>query len=287
LEWLLTKLCIEDIYFAELFAKLGSSCTSDGSVGPQSHYIEFTNEQAFLFRLLSKCLSERPREVTVSNEFALGVPKILKEASDSVASSSRGSSELPTGSPAIDVLGYSLLILRDICAWEHFSSPDTEPPVNSLLSAGILELVLNLLRELEPPLIVKKSIAHANKQEVQPDTAETKKVCPYKGYRRDLVSVISNCLRTRKQVQDEVRERNGILLLLQQCVIDEDNPFLREWGLLAIWNLLDGNLENQNEVAELQLQGPVQTPEIANLGLKVEVDEKSGRAKLVNIPSCK
>lgn len=283
LEWFLTKLCIEESYISEVFAKLGSLGGSDTSDGPESHNIMFTAEQAFLLCLLSKCLSERPREVMVSNEFGLEVLKILTDASGCVDFSSRGSSELPTDASAIDVLGYSLLLLRDICAWENHSSGGTEPPINALLSAGILELVLSLLCELEPPLIVKKSIARAKEQGVQPVSAETMKVCPYKGYRRDLVSVICNCLRGRKQVQDEIRQKNGILLLLQQCVIDEDNSFLREWGVLAIGYLLEGNPENQHEVAELQLQEPVQTPEIANLGLKVEVDGKSGRAKLVNM----
>ncbi|ONK73138.1 uncharacterized protein A4U43_C04F27640 [Asparagus officinalis] len=247
----------------------------------ESGSIMLNTEQAFLFRILSKCLSERPREVMVTNEFALEVLNILKESCGTVDFSTRSTSELPTGFPEIDVFGYSLLILRDICAWENFSSPGTEPPVISLLSNGIIELVLSFLRDLEPPAIVKKSIEKANQQGVQMISTDMK-ACPYRGYRRDLVSVICNCLRGRKQVQDEVRHRNGILLLLQQCVVDEDNPFLREWGLLATSYLLEGNPENQNEVAQLQMQEPVQMPEITNLGLKVEVDEKSGRAKLVN-----
>lgn len=80
-----------------------------------------------------------------------------------------------------------------------------------------------------------------------------------------------------------MRERNGILLLLQQCVIDEDNPFLREWGIWAVRNLLEGNAENQRVVAELEVQGSVDVPEITGLGLRVEVDQITRRAKLVNL----
>ena len=48
-------------------------------------------------------------------------------------------------------------------------------------------------------------------------------------------------------------------------------------------NLLEGNSENQQAVAELELQGSVDMPELAGLGLKVEVDQNTRRAKLVNI----
>jgi cytochrome c biogenesis protein ResB len=83
-------------------------------------------------------------------------------------------------------------------------------------------------------------------------------------------------------VQDEVRQLNGIMLLLQQCVIDEGNAYLREWGLLAVKNLLEENEENQKEVSELQMQEPILTPEIADIGLRVEIDKKTGHPKLVN-----
>jgi ataxin-10 len=109
------------------------------------------------------------------------------------------------------------------------------------------------------------------------------KVCPYKGFRRDLVAVIGNCAYRRKHVQDDIRQKNGMLLMLQQCVTDEDNPFLREWGIWSMRNLLEGNSENQQAVAELELQGSVDMPELAGLGLKVEVDQNTRSAKLVNI----
>jgi hypothetical protein len=61
------------------------------------------------------------------------------------------------------------------------------------------------------------------------------------------------------------------LLPLQQCVIDEDNPYLRELGLPAIKNLLEENKENQKEISEPEMQEHVLTLEIANIGLKVEI----------------
>ena len=71
---------------------------------------------------------------------------------------------------------------------------------------------------------------------------------------------------------------------MQQCVTDEDNPFLREWGIWSVRNMLEGNNENQKVVAELEIQGSADVPEITSLGLRVEVDQRTRRAKLVNIP---
>lgn len=213
----------------------------------------------------------------MTDGFALAVLEVAREGYTAAAGCGSGcGSALPTRLPATDVLGYSLTILRDVCAWEDPELGTEAHLVDSLLSSGLLEFTLTALGELGPPSVVRKSGPSA--------TAGPAKACPYEGFRRDIVSVIANCLHRRKRAQDEVRERSGIFLLMQQCVVDDGNPFLREWGLLAIRNLLEGNAENQREVSELQLQGPVDTPEITGLGLKVEVDEKSGRAKLVNIP---
>ncbi|KAK9170418.1 hypothetical protein Syun_002558 [Stephania yunnanensis] len=202
-----------------------------------------------------------------------------------VRTASEGKSGLPTGSPSIDVLGYSVTILRDVCAMEDQGRSKIEGSVNvveSLLSLGFLDFLLDILRSLEPPEIIRKSMSQGENNAVR-TYSDSWKLCPYKGFRRDIVAVIVNCLYRRKHVQDEIREKNGILLLMQQCVADEHNPFLREWGIWTMRNLLEGNEENQRVVAEMELQGSVEVPELTKLGLRVEVDQKNRRAKLVNI----
>ncbi|XP_062209639.1 uncharacterized protein LOC133911423 [Phragmites australis] len=275
IEWLLLKVCVEAQQSESLFRALCSTndeCSDSG---------EYNAKHAFVFGMLSKCLTNHPKEVTVTDSFALDVFDVHKHAAETVDFTHRGSSPLPTGCPAIDVLGYSLQLLRDICAWVSPSS-DTPVPVDSLLQTGLVKRLLKYLGDLEPPSTIRKSMARG--QGDNRPALENAKVCPYIGYRRDLVSVIANCLHGRKRVQDEVRQLNGIMLLLQQCVVDEENPYLREWGLLAVKNLLEGNEVNQKEVSELEMQEPVITPEIANIGLKVEIDNETGRPKLVNTP---
>lgn len=243
----------------------------------------FSTEQNCLLRIISEILNERLNEITVPNDFALYVFGVFKNSVRVLNYATRGRSGLPTGSIEINVLGYSLTILRDICAQGTLrgSAEDTMDVVDVLLSYGLIELLLCLLRDLEPPAIIRKSINQAEDRDGS--SSSTLKPCPYKGFRRDIVGVIGNCLYGRKVVQDEIRRKDGLLLLLQQCVTDEDNPYLREWGIWCVRNLLEGNQENQQAVAELELQGSVDVPDLARLGLRVEMNPETGRPKLVNI----
>ncbi|XP_068663219.1 uncharacterized protein [Aristolochia californica] len=269
LPWLLSKICYEATFFNQLFMQLSTANSSRYKSDNVSDVL-FTPEQVFLLSLLS-----RIHEQFVSNDFGLAILQILKKASASIHSPYAP----PIDTLAVEVLEYTLIILRDICAsvCQGDQCRDSLLAVDLLLSSGLLTFLLDLLRQLEPPEIIRRSrLQELNQGKIR---------CPYKGYRGDIVSVIANCAFRRKQVQDEIRQQNGILLLLEQCVIDEGSPFLREKGLWAVRNLLEGNEENQREVAELKLQGTVDTPEITDLGMRVVMDPESGRAKLVNVSS--
>ncbi|XP_057497100.1 uncharacterized protein LOC130781785 [Actinidia eriantha] len=259
LKLLLSKVCLEENKFPQLFSTLclvGASENSQDDINIRHNF--FVSEQAYLLNIISEILNERIHEISVSKDFATCVLGILKQVVGAVDWVSRGECGLPTGSAVVDVLGYSLTILREICARDILGGSkehDSLDVVDSLLSSGLLELLLGLLRDLEPPAIIKKAMKQNGDQDGA--TSSSFRPCPYKGFRTDIVAVICNCMYQRKHVQDEIRHRNGILLLLQQSVIDDDNPFLREWGIWSMRNLLEGNPENQQVVAELQLQGSV------------------------------
>ncbi|KAK2653753.1 hypothetical protein Ddye_013609 [Dipteronia dyeriana] len=273
---IVSRVCLEDIHFPVLFSKL-----KDSSIGDDG----FSSEQGFLLRVVSEIVNERIEEISVPGDFTLCVLGIFRKSVGVVDFFSRGKSGLPTDSIAINVLGYSVSILRDICAREDPSgSEDSVDVVDRLISSGLIELFLSLLHDLEPPTTIRKAMRLSENQEGA-TRSYSAKTCPYMGFRKDIVAVIGNCVYRRKQVQDEIRERNGILLLLQQCVVDEENQFLREWGIWSVRNILEGNAENQQVVADLELQGSIDVPELSGLGLRVEVDQQTQRAKLVNVPS--
>ncbi|KAJ0265259.1 ARM repeat superfamily protein [Hirschfeldia incana] len=269
LKLLVSRLCVEGDCFPSLFSKLG-------------HEDErFISEQAFLLRMVSDIANERLKEVSIPEDTARFVLGLLRESVGVFDFVSGERSELPTGSAVIDVMGYSLVIIREACAGgslEELKIADNDGSgcggnVEMLLSSGLIELLLDLLRKLEPPTTIKKALNHSS---------SSGKPCPYRGFRRDIVAVIGNCAYRRKEVQDEIRERDGLFVMLQQCVTDDENPFLREWGLWCVRNLLEGNEENQKVVAELEMQGSVDVPQLREIGLRVEIDAVTSRPKLVN-----
>lgn len=286
LKLLLSRVCLEESQLPLLFSKLWSGDASEGEVS-EFRDDQLSSEQAFLLRIVAEILNERIGDVAVIKDFALFVYEIFKQCIGVLQHAPKAKSGIPTGCAAIDVLGYSISILRDICVQDDVekggNKGDAEDVVDELLSHGFIDLLLSLLHDLEPPVIIRKAIQQSENRD-QAEASRLCKPCVYKGFRRDIVALVGNCVYRRKHAQDEIREKNGIMILLQQCVTDEDNPFLREWGIWSVRNMLEGNEENQRAVAELEVQGSVDMPEISSLGLKVEVDQKTRRAKLVNVP---
>ncbi|CAG7859559.1 ataxin-10 isoform X2 [Brassica rapa] len=265
LKLLVSRLCVEGDCFPGLFSKLANHKDST-----------FTSDHAFLLSMVSDIVNERLKEVSIPKDTAHFVLGLLSQSVQVFDFASAETSELPTGSAVIDVMGYSLVVIRDACAGgsiEELKNDSSGGNVDMLLSSGLIELLLDLLRKLEPPTTIKKALKQS---------PSSGKPCPYRGFRRDIVAVIGNCAYRRKEVQDEIRERDGLFLMLQQCVTDDENPFLREWGLWCVRNLLEGNEENQKVVAELEMQGSVDVPQLREIGLRVEIDPLTSRPKLVN-----
>lgn len=46
----------------------------------------------------------------------------------------------------------------------------------------------------------------------------------FKGMKRDVITILTLLLHLKKQLQDTIREKGGIPLILSQCNIDDDNP---------------------------------------------------------------
>ena len=74
-------------------------------------------------------------------------------------------------------------------------------------------------------------------------------------------------------------ERNAIHVLLS-CTSFATSCFtLREWGVIAIRNILHENEANQSVVAELDAQDPIQSAALDQAGVRVKMD-KSGKVSL-------
>ncbi|TFK51736.1 hypothetical protein OE88DRAFT_1712266 [Heliocybe sulcata] len=70
--------------------------------------------------------------------------------------------------------------------------------------------------------------------------------------KRDLVRLLGILCHETRSVQDCVRVSGGIPVVMNMCVVDERNPFLREHAVFCLRNLLHDNPENQAVVNEIQ-----------------------------------
>lgn len=76
--------------------------------------------------------------------------------------------------------------------------------------------------------------------------------------------------------------RNGLHVLLT-CTTHATACFtLREWGVIAIRNVLEDNTENQSVVKDLMAQGPVESADLEEAGVRVQLDSK-GKVSLATI----
>ena len=66
----------------------------------------------------------------------------------------------------------------------------------------------------------------------------------------DIIKVISNLSFFSKDYQNQFR--NALLYVLDNCLVDDMNPFIREASLFCIRNLTDGNEDNQKIIEMLQ-----------------------------------
>ncbi|KAI0320888.1 spinocerebellar ataxia type 10 protein domain-containing protein [Amylostereum chailletii] len=73
--------------------------------------------------------------------------------------------------------------------------------------------------------------------------------------KRDLVRLLGALVHEDRSMQDRVRMAEGIPVVLNLCVVDERNPYLREHAIFALRNLLHRNAENQAAVEAIKPMG--------------------------------
>ncbi|ODV92672.1 hypothetical protein CANCADRAFT_17203, partial [Tortispora caseinolytica NRRL Y-17796] len=66
--------------------------------------------------------------------------------------------------------------------------------------------------------------------------------------------------------------------VLSSCVIDHENPFIREHAILCIKALLKDNAENQQLIASLEARKVVDDDAIREAGMQAEIVD--GKLKL-------
>ena len=86
------------------------------------------------------------------------------------------------------------------------------------------------------------------------------------GYKTVLIRALANVMFKSRDIQDMVREEQGIPLVLTCCSIQDQNPCkyfrfymlntldLREWGVFCVRNLCEENAENQQYINNMKAE---------------------------------
>ncbi|XP_065900529.1 ataxin-10-like isoform X2 [Dysidea avara] len=94
---------------------------------------------------------------------------------------------------------------------------------------------------------------------------------PLFGLKKNLVRLLGNLCYGDRSNQDKIRECGAIMLLLNQCSIDDSNPYIQQWTIWAVRNICHDNEENQKMIKSLENHGL--TNDTPVMGLQVEVGD--------------
>ncbi|KAI0305904.1 spinocerebellar ataxia type 10 protein domain-containing protein [Multifurca ochricompacta] len=120
----------------------------------------------------------------------------------------------------------------------------------SSTGTGFVEALLETLRQLDI-FLPRINFGKARSPNVHSPNGDNKvpgqstDVTGFAYLKRDLVRLLGILCHDSKAIQDRVRLCGGIQVVLNLCVIDERNPYLREHALFTLRNLLHNNPENQ------------------------------------------
>ena len=80
-----------------------------------------------------------------------------------------------------------------------------------------------------------------------------------------------------------MRFLGGVHTILNHCVVDQQNPYLPQWGIMAVRMLTDNNPENQEIIFKLKSQGTVNNDDMKKLGIEVvKMDGDKPRVAVVH-----
>ncbi|CAH2354488.1 copper transport protein 86 [[Candida] railenensis] len=93
-----------------------------------------------------------------------------------------------------------------------------------------------------------------------------------------IIEIISFMCHDSFSMQEKVREYHGLELVLSNCMIDDNDPYIKERAIICIKILLDKNSKNQQFVADLEAEQTVNDEALREVGYEVEID--NGQVKL-------
>ncbi|XP_068240241.1 ataxin-10 [Palaemon carinicauda] len=212
------------------------------------------NEQILLLDILSnilegksgsKCGSVPPSSV----QFLLTT---FKNRADKILRTHTNESEDDSALVVTRLLSYICLL----AASEDWG-PKLKEDKSLLITTVSLLQCMNEIGNIEGNEFSRMSLDHmAGEQRIKVENH------PAYGFKRDLIRLIASLVYRHRENQDQVRDLNGIISILESSQFDARNPGIKEVSIYAIRNLLEGNLENQAIVKNLEYKGTAENQEM-------------------------
>lgn len=188
---------------------------------------------------------------------------------------------------------YSILdILVSLSSFEHaleflnsYNALDTLVPLLGLLQTNLIRVnftkdMTGQVTKVKTADAIGEKITEKSKLKSRVDyTSNLIKSTNFPEIKSFIIELLANLSHKNKSNQDKIRELHGLETVLSNCVIDDNDPFIKERSIVCIRFLLEGNAENQKIVAELEAKGAVKNEDLEEAGYEVNVD-KGGEIKL-------
>lgn len=161
-----------------------------------------------------------------------------------------------------------------------------------ILSYDGLELLISLLRTLQENLIrinfykgIDGSIKSVRATNSKGDKIDDQKIinnridpttnqiraCNFPGTKSFIIEILTSLSHENSIVKDKIRELHGLEFVLSNCLIDDNDPFIKERSIICIKFLLKENAANQDFVAQLEAKKPVPNETLADAGYEVKI----------------
>jgi len=255
LEW--AQLFVEGLICVERFIDVYEICRNDNLVFT---LLEVLSEKVKTPPSSSKKQLFGELESAVPVTTFLFLAKLLARNRQHLVDLATGE-DIPEGEVTVRILR----ILASVTGlFQHYTRITNNTP--------FLECVVKILNEINSKQPIKFD---QPKGEVAPDGSFA--------IRRELIRVITNMSCKNKDHQDKVRLLGGVHTVLNHCVVDQQNPYLPQWSIVALRMLMENNPENQDIIRGLQSQNIVNNEDMKKLGIEVaKMDGDKPRVAVVH-----
>ncbi|KAK9456675.1 spinocerebellar ataxia type 10 protein domain-containing protein [Dipodascopsis uninucleata] len=172
--------------------------------------------------------------------------------------------EKKTDIPDADVMSEFVLVVLECISSLAMISRDMK---DVIVGFNTVPEFIDLLRRADE-LIKRKTLKSGLPEK---DGDNIGKPWEFPNMKLKLVGILSVLAEKNRTVQDQVRECGGLPVILSQCNIDDNNPFIREYAILCIKGLLENNKENQDFVASLEARESLTSDVLREAGYEATI----------------